>query len=47
MDEDLIRRQFMKTAGDLEEEERVICELVERQEAGITIDTHFLTLLCC
>lgn len=47
MEENLIRRQFMKVAGDLEEEEKVICEMGERKEATITLDNHFLTIICC
>lgn len=47
MEENLIRRQLMKVAGDLEEEEKVICEMGERKEAAITIDNQWLTIICC
>lgn len=47
MEEDLIRRQLMKTAGDLEKEERMICEMGEKQAAAITVSTQWLTIICC
>ncbi len=47
MQEERLREQLMEGVGRIQAEERMIREMEDAEEFSITINTHFLTFICC
>ena len=47
MQEERLWEQLREGVGRIQAEERMIREMEDAEEFSITINTHFLTFICC